>query len=102
MIVCRYCKRPFTPTQPEQRYCRKNHALAARRLRAKRRAAEAAAVIAAGKPLCPHPNKRTHVSPEQAAKSWEAKQGLVLYRCRCGALHFGHRFPPFLARKARR
>ncbi|WIC89141.1 hypothetical protein SEA_OTTAWA_95 [Arthrobacter phage Ottawa] len=102
MIVCRYCKNPFEQKHPEQRYCRPNHAKAARRLRARRRAAEAAAAIAAGEPLCPRPNKQIHRTPEQAALTWEAKQPeLVLYRCRCGALHFGHRHPPYRARIAR-
>lgn len=93
IILCSYCKAPFEPSYPEQRYCRRNHSLAARRVRAKHRRREAARAFAKGDRLCPRPDKKGYSSPQQAAHSWEAKQRvLVLYRCRCGALHFGHRF----------
>ncbi len=98
MIHCRYCKRPFQPTQVEQRFCSRNHSLAARRVRAKRRAREALAVIAEGGALCPRPHKRGYNSLQMANRTWEARQPtLTLYRCRCGALHFGHRYGPLRA-----
>lgn len=99
MILCSYCKAPFEPSTGEQRYCRRNHSLAARRRRATRRAAEARKALATGQPLCPRPDKNGYSSPQQAALTWEAKQpALVLYRCRCGALHFGHRYGAYRAR----
>ena len=99
MIRCGYCKKPFEQTAPEQRYCRRNHSLAARRLRARRRAAEARHALATGQPLCPRADKKSFGSPQQASHSWEHTQPtLVLYRCRCGGLHYGHRYGAYQVR----
>lgn len=93
MIRCSWCRVAFQPTQPGQRYCKINHQRRANRRRKQQREREAQRAIDRGEPICPHPTKAQFSSPKQAAllNPWAAAhQDLVLYRCRCGALHFGH------------
>ena len=93
MIRCSWCKAPFEPTHPGQRYCKINHQRRANRHRKRQREREAQKVLTRGEPLCPHPNKEQYSSHEQARllNPWAAAHpDLVLYRCRCGTLHYGH------------
>lgn len=93
MIRCSWCGTPFDPKHPGQRYCKINHQRRANRKRKAQRQEEAQRALLRGDPICPHPTKEQFSSPQQAAllNPWAAAHpDLVLYRCRCGGLHYGH------------
>jgi hypothetical protein len=89
-MTCEWCKSPFAPKTSEQVYCKRTHATKAN---ARRRRLRAELEALTHGPICPHPLKKSYSSPEQAAYAvWEASQpDMELYKCRCGAYHYGHK-----------
>ena len=86
--TCEHCGTEYQPASPTQAYCRHACAKAARKRRAKDR--KQLAEILNGH-MCPRPRKRAYRTWEEASlQTFELSHGMQAYRCRCGAIHYGH------------